>query len=298
MSHALNNINAPNIRSAAGSVLIGVLVNLILAIVKITAGLIGNSYALVADGVESSVDIVSSLLVWGGMRAALRAPNTRHPYGYGKAESVAAVSASIVLVVAALGIAIESIREIITPHHAPAPFTLVVLIAVVIIKEMLSRFVLGKAQQVSSAALKADAWHHRADAITSAAAFIGISIALIGGAGYEAADDYAALFAAGLIGLNGFKLMKAPLRDILDFSQFPELEQGVRNIAKSVPGVIDIEQCRVRRSGVYLLVDIHVHVDGDLSVRDGHEIARVVRRALCQSQLNVQDALVHIEPGD
>jgi len=290
-------ISSPGIKSAARSVLFGVLINFILAAVKITSGIIGNSYALVADGVESSVDIVSSLIVWAGMRAAVRAPNERHPYGYGKAESLAAVAVSGVLVIAAIGIAIESVREIIIPHHAPAPFTLAVLVGVIIIKEALSRFVLNKAHDIGSTALRLDAWHHRADAITSAAAFIGISIALICGPGFESADDYAALFAAGVIGVNGIRLMKAPLRDILDFSQFPEIESGVRQIARCVPGVDEIEECRVRRSGLYLLVDIHVQVNGALSVHEGHEIARVVRRVLCQSNFNIQDALVHIEPS-
>src|SRR6185436_18004245 len=145
------------------------------------------SYALVADALESTLDIFSSLIVWGGLRISSRSADEAFPFGYGKAESLATVVVGFLLLGGAVGIAVEAVREILTPHHAPAPFTL----AVVFIKEILFRRVFAVGREVESAAVQADAWHHRSDAITSGAAAVGIAIALIGGPGWEEADDWA-----------------------------------------------------------------------------------------------------------
>jgi cation diffusion facilitator family transporter len=286
-------------RLAAGArmALIGIAVNLVLAAVKITAGVLGHSYALIADGLESSLDIVSSMVIWGGLMFAARPPDASHPYGHGKAEPLAAVAVSVFVVLAALDLAIESIREIVTPHHLPAPFTLGVLVAVVVVKELLFRSVLKTADHTGSSAVKTDAWHHRADAITSAAAFIGISIALIGGPGYEPADDWAALFACALIGYNGWRLFLPALNEALDVAPPPAIEAAVRELAAQVPGVIRIDKCRVRKMGLDLYVDIHVQVDGDITVRAGHEIAHRVKDAVRAANPAVVDLLVHTEPA-
>jgi cation diffusion facilitator family transporter len=189
---------------------LGLLVNAFLALVKLVAGIVGNTYALVADAVESTADVFASLVVWGGLRVATRDPDEDYPFGYGKAESVAAAVVSMMLVAAALGIAFEAVREIRTPHKTPAPWTLLVLIAVLFVKFVLFRRTLSVGEAAGSTAGKTDAWHHLSDAITSAAAFIGISIALWGGPGWEQADDWAALFAAAVIAYNGIVLLRAP----------------------------------------------------------------------------------------
>lgn len=276
--------------------LIGAGVNLLLAVVKIAGGIVGHSNALIADGIESGADVVSSLVVWGGLRIAVRPADENHPYGHGKAESLAAVAASLALLVAGVVIAIESVRQIVTPHLTPRPFTLALLAAVVGIKWVLSRFVADAGQQVGSTALKSDAWHHLSDAITSAAAFIGISIALIGGQGYESADDWAALAACGIIFFNGVQLLKEAVNDVMDTAASPEYEAQIRTCAKRVAGVVDVEKCRIRKSGLQNLIDIHVVVDGDITVRSGHEIAHEVQDALLGSELRVASVLVHIEP--
>lgn len=188
--------------------LTGLWVNAVLVVVKLMAGILGHSYALVADAIESSADIFSSLIVWAGLRITTRPADEDYPYGYGKAETLAAAVVSLMLIGAALGIAIAAVGEIVTPHHAPAPFTLVVIAVVVLVKEILSRKVLRVSQETGSTAVKADAWHHRSDALTSAAAFIGISVALWGGPGWEPADDWAALVAAGIIAFNGISLLR------------------------------------------------------------------------------------------
>jgi len=277
--------------------LVSVVANPLLALGKIVAGVLGNSYALIADGIESSADVFSSLIVWKALRVSTRPADHDHPYGHGKAESIAGLVVAGVLLAAALLIAVQSVREIVTPHHAPAPFTLIVLVVVVATKELLFRYVVRAGRAIGSTALKNDAWHHRSDAITSAAAFIGIAIALIGGDGYEAADDWAALVACAVIAYNGVQLAKPALAEIMDAAVEREIEARVRAIAGAVDGVRQIEKCRIRKSGLGLLMDIHVVVDGELSVREGHAIAHRVKDALmAAADLPVHDVVVHTEP--
>lgn len=287
---------AESLDAAADAPLAGVVINAILAAVKITAGILGNAYALVADGIESTSDIISSLIVWAGLRFSLRRPDETHPYGYGKAESLAGIAGALALLLAAALIAAQSVREILTPHHLPHWSTLVVLAAVVATKETLARWVSKRGRQFGSTALESDAWHHRSDALTSLAAFIGISIGLVGGPGYEAADDWAALVACVVIGFTGVRLLGLAIRDILDRSPSREYEQKVRDVALHVPGVLAIDKVRIRKSGLMYLVDIHVQVAGDASVREGHAIGGRVRWTLRHSPLRIADALVHIEP--
>lgn len=275
-----------------------VVLNLILSSVKISTGIIGNSYALIADGIESSMDVFSSTFVWLSLRYSLKPPDKEHPYGHGKAESISALAISSLLILAALLITLQSINEINTSNVSPAGFTLYILAFIIIFKEVLFRIVYKKGEQLKSSALKSDAWHHRSDAITSAAAFIGISISLIGGSGYESADDWAALFACTVIFYNGLKLFKYAMNDIMDVSASFEFEEKVRNIAKKVKGVIDIEKCRIRKSGMFFIMDIHVIVDGALDVSTGHLIGHNVKDKLIKSQLSILDVTVHIEPHE
>jgi cation diffusion facilitator family transporter len=269
-----------------------------LGAVKIIAGVLGNSYALIADGVESILDVMSSLVVLGSLKIASSPPTAGFPYGYGKAEPLATMIVASMLLVAALGISIQSVREILTPHYLPAPFTLVVLLGVVATKEVMFRILSRTGESIGSQAMQADAWHHRSDALTSIAAFLGISIALTAGEGYESADDWAALFACTVIGFNGQRLFRSGLREVLDAAPSDETINRIRDISLSVEGVMEIDKCRVRRSGLGLYVDIHVVVDGALSVRQGHIIAHQVKNALLESDLSVLDVTVHIEPSD
>lgn len=275
---------------------IGMAVNVVLAIVKIVAGILGNSYALIADGIESSADIVSSLVVWTGLKISAIPADDAHPYSHGKAESMAGMFVAMALLGAAILIASQSIREIITPHHAPAGFTLLVLALVVATKETLYRFVFNVGNELSSSSVKGDAWHHRSDAITSAAAFVGISIALIGGQGYESADDWAALLACAVIVFNGVRVLRGSLAEIMDAAVPDPLLGEIRRLSSEVPGVVRIEKCRVRKSGLGLFAEIHVEVDGNLTVRRGHEIGHEVVSRLKSSALSVQDVTAHVEP--
>lgn len=286
-----------NVAKGVRVTLIGVLISALLATVKITAGILGNSYALVADGVESILDIFSAMMVLGGLIISTAPRTDRFPYGLGKAEPLAALAVAIVLLVASVGIAVSAVREIVAPQYPPAPFTLIVLVGVVIVKEVLFRKLQLEANSIGSRAVMTDAWHHRADALTSIAAFIGISIALIFGEGYESADDWAALIACVIIAYNGLRLLKASLQDILDISAPRSTRDEIREIALSIPDVQGIDVLWVRGSGLSYLVDIHVEVDGNLSVQDGHSIAHLVKDRLLKSDLPILDVLVHIEPA-
>lgn len=274
--------------------LIGLLTNFGLAGVKFAAGVLGNSYALIADAIESLADIFGSLVIWLGLRVGARPASERHPYGYGKAESLAAAVVAVVLFAAGVGIAVEAVREIRTPHHAPAWWTLVVLGATVAIKESLFRVVRRASHR--SAAVQTDAWHHRADAVTSAAAFIGISVALIGGRGYEQADDWAALFAAGIIFINAWKLLVTPVRELLDVTDQPTVDRAMRT-AEEVAGVVRVHKVFARKSGAQIWLDMHIWVDPAMPVREAHALSHAVKDAIRGADPRVSDVLIHIEPA-
>jgi cation diffusion facilitator family transporter len=293
------NANTPagNLQTGARVALLGMGVNVILATAKIVAGVLGHSYVLIADGIESALDIAGSAIIWGGLKFAARPPDATHPYGHGKAEPVAAIAVSLGVLAAALALGIQSVREIFGSHQAPARFTLVVLVVVVIIKEMLYRRVMRLGKKAESTAVKTDAWHHRSDALTSIAAFIGISIALIGGPGWQSADAWAALFACAVIATNGWLLFYPALREVLDTAPRGEIAERVRAAAAAVPGVIEIDKCLVRKMGLEFYVDLHVGVDGGMTVRAGHELAHEVKDAIKQTNPRIADVLVHIEPA-
>lgn len=275
---------------------LGLLVNAGLAVVKILAGVIGNSYALVADGIESTADILSSTVIWGSLRIARRDADPEYPFGYGKAETLAAATVALMLIGAAIAIAIEAVREIVTPHHGPAPWTLGVLVLVVVIKEVLFRKVRAVGSEVGSEAVHADAWHHRSDAITSLAAFFGISIAVMGGPGWESADDWAALFAAGVIAWNGQRVLRPAVAGLMDRSAEPGLRARIHEIAASVADVRAVEKVIVRRAGMDYFADLHVQADPSMSLHAAHIISGKVKSAIRAALPNVRGVLVHMEP--
>ena len=289
-------------RDAAGArrwALLGAAINAALATIKIMVGLLGHSYALIADGMESGLDVASSLIIWGGLKYAAKRPDPDHPYGHGKAEPISALIVSSALTLAALVLAILSVHEILSPREIPPSWiTLAVLLGVITVKEVLFRRVVAIGEQVESTAVRTDAWHHRADAITSSAAFIGIAVARFGGRGWESADSWAALFACAVIGYNGYRLLVPALAEIMDTAPDPEIAGRVRAAAAAVAGVDEVEKCRVRKMGLEFYVDLHVGVDGTISVASGHGIAHTVKNAVRQAEPRVADVLVHIEPSN
>lgn len=277
--------------------LIGIGVNLGLVLIKGSAGWLGHSYALLADAMESATDIVTSFFVWLGLRTASRAPDQNHPFGHGKAEPLAAMLVAVALVGAAILIGLQSIRNIQIPHPIPAPFTLAVLAGIILVKEVLFRRVIAVGTETQSSAVKADAWHHRSDAITSLTAFVGISIALIGGPGYESADDWAALVASGVILFNAYHIFRPAFGEIMDELPAGNWQQELQTLALSVAQVQGIDKFRVRKTGFEYFVDLHVVVAGELSVAQGHAIGHAVKAAILEAKPSVYDVLIHIEPA-
>jgi cation diffusion facilitator family transporter len=273
-------------------------INLVLALVKISTGVVGNSYALIADGIESTADIFSSLIVLSGLQLSSKPPDQNHPYGHGKAESLAGLSVALFLFGAGIFIAVQAVGEILRPHQAPAGYTLVILGLIIVVKERLYRRMYRVGSDLNSSSLRSDAWHHRTDAITSLSAFVGISVALAGGEGFEAADDWAALLACAIIFVNGFRLLRPALDEMMDASASSDIEQQVVAIASSVDGVLAIEKHRIRKSGLGYLMDLHVEVAGQISVSEGHQIGHLVKDQLIASSLPITDVVIHIEPSD
>ncbi|MBC7367836.1 MAG: cation transporter [Undibacterium sp.] len=275
----------------------GIALNAALAAAKFAGGIFGHTYALIADGAESMIDILSSLLVWAGFRVAARPPDENHPYGHGKAEPLAALAVAVFIFGIAGWIGWSAIHEILTPHRGPHWATLPLLAGVVAVKMWFSRRMSAASAAVGSTALEVEALHHYSDAITSAAAFIGIAVAVIGGRGWETADDWAALLACAVIAFNGVLMFNKAMADVMDTAVSVAFENEIRAVALRVPGVGALDKCRGRKSGLSHLVDIQVRVDGNLTVRAGHGIAHAVKDALLVSAPHaVSDVSVHIEP--
>ena len=282
---------------SARLVLRGIALNAVLAAVKLAGGVFGHTYALIADAAESMLDILSSTLVWAGFRVAAQPPDANHPYGHGKAEPLAGLAVALFIFLMAGWIASQAVHEIVTPHQGPAWWTLLLLAGVIVSKVWFSRRMGTAGEEAGSTTLGIEALHHWSDALTSAAAFIGISIALWGGQGWETADDWAALFACVIIAFNGFGMFTRALGDVMDAAAPQTFENEVRALAIAVPGVHALDKVRMRKSGLSHLVDIQVRVDGNLTVREGHDIAHAVKDALIASAPHrISDVTVHIEP--
>lgn len=287
-----------NEKKATKAIYFSILGNTSLALIKGLAGLFGNSYALIADAIESTTDIFSSLLVLIGLKYAKRPPDKNHPYGHGKIEPLVTFIVVAFLVTSATIIAYESIQNIQTPQEAPKSWTLFVLGGIILWKEISFQYVNKKSKETNSSSLKADAWHHRSDAITSVMAFIGISIALIFGEGFETADDWAALLASVIILYNSYLIFRPALGEIMDEHLYDDLQEEIREKSVEVKGVVDTEKCFIRKAGMKYHVDLHAIVDGKISVKEGHDIAHRLKDYLKSRIPNLEHVLIHIEPDD
>lgn len=277
---------------------ISIIGNAVLALVKGVAGVFGNSYALVADAIESTGDVFSSMLVLFGLKYVNKPADENHPYGHGRIEPLITFAVVGFLILSATVITYKSIENIRTPHALPKPYTLLVLVFVIIIKEIFYRKVLRTSTEIKSTALKADAWHHRSDALTSLAAFIGISIALIFGKGYETADDWAALVSSGIIFFNAYLIFRTALSEVMDEHVYDDLTNEIRKISQQVDGVMGTEKCRIRKSGLTYFVDLHILVKATRTVKEGHDIAHDLKNVLRTRLPQISDVLIHVEPEE
>jgi cation diffusion facilitator family transporter len=287
-----------NRKTAILAIYFSILTNTLLALVKWLAGYFGNSYALIADAIESTTDVFSSLLVLFGLKYSSRPADKNHPYGHGRAEPLMTFLVVAFLITSAVIIAYQSYNNIGSPHDPPKPFTLIILGVIIVWKEISYRFVVKKSRETNSISLKADAWHHRSDAVTSIAAFIGISIALIFGKGYESADDWAALFASGFIIYNSYLIFRPALSEIMDEDMYDDLVLRIREASKRVEGIYDTEKCHIRKTGMKYHVDLHAIVDGGISVKEGHDTAHLLKNFLLSELPEIADILIHIEPNE
>lgn len=285
-----------NKKTAFQAIKISILGNILLAIIKCLSGFFGNSYALIADGIESTSDIFSSFLVFLGLKYANKPADENHPYGHGRIEPLITFIVVGFLITSATIIAYESVINIKTPHELPKAWTLYVLGGIILWKEISYRLVMKKSEETNSSSLKADAWHHRSDAITSIAAFIGISIALLLGKGYESADDWAALFASGFILYNSYLIFRPALGEIMDENLYEDVIENVRRISLTVEGILDTEKCYIRKSGMEYHIDLHAIVDGNLTVKKGHQLAHILQDTLKKELPEAGHILIHIEP--
>jgi cation diffusion facilitator family transporter len=270
--------------------------NTVLAIIKGLAGVFGNSYALIADAIESTTDIFASLLVLFGLTYAKRPADENHPYGHGKIEPLITFVVVVFLVISAAFIAYESIQNIQIPHKAPKAWTLLVLGVIILWKEISYRIIIKRSRETNSSSLKADAWHHRSDAITSIMAFLGISISLFFGKGYEAADDWAALLASGFILYNSYLIFRPALGEIMDEHLYDDLITDIKEKSLEVIGILDTEKCFVRKTGMYYHVDLHAIVNGKISVEEGHDISHALKDHIRAEIPSITEVLIHIEP--
>lgn len=287
----------PTTSKGLRTTLIGIIVSAILAMIKALGGIFGHSYALIADAIESGADVFTSSMLWLGLKWSSQPPDENHPYGHGKAEALIAMGISLALVTAAGIIIHNSVLHIMEPHKTPAPYTLVILVVVILTKEILYRFVLKTGEEINSGAVKADAFHHRSDAITSTAAFVGISIAVIGGDGYEVADDYAALLAGAFIIYNAYQIARPAVGELLDEALEPELLDRIKQLANEVEGVEFVEKYYSRKMGTSYHIDLHIWVDGNIMVEEGHEIAHSVKDKIIKNIPQVMDVHIHVEPS-
>ncbi|MHA7130645.1 cation diffusion facilitator family transporter [Algoriphagus namhaensis] len=285
-------------QTAIKTVYLSILSNTALALIKGLAGFFGNSYALIADAIESTTDIFSSLLVLFGLKYAKRPADENHPYGHGKIEPLITFMVVAFLVVSAGVIAYESIQNIRTPHKIPEAWTLLVLGAIIVWKEYSYRVVIKKSRETHSSSLKADAWHHRSDAITSVVAFVGISIALIFGEGFETADDWAALIASGFIVYNSYLIFRPALGELMDEQLYDDLLKTIRKESVKVKGVLGTEKCFIRKAGMRYHIDLHAIVDGQITVTEGHDISHELKDHLLDKIPNLGEVIIHIEPDD
>ncbi len=285
-----------NYKKAKKTIILSLLANICLAILKAFVGIVGNSYALIADAIESTSDVFSTIIIMLGFKYANKPADEDHPYGHGKIEPLITFIVVLFLIGAAILIAYKSIQNIATPHPLPKAFTLYFLALVIFVKELFYRIISKKAKETNSTSLEADAWHHRSDAISSVMAFIGISIALYLGEGYEAADDYAALFASLIIVYNAIQIAKPAFHEVMDRNHHQELIDEIRLYSIEVNGVLATEKCFVRKSGLEYYVDLHIEVNGAISVFEGHEISHRLKDHLIEKIPEIADVLIHIEP--
>lgn len=281
---------------AAQTAVFGLLINLLLGVVKLIGGILGSSFALISDAVNSLGDVFMSLVVVYALKVAQRPPDEEHPYGHTRAEAIAGSNVALLVIVSALLVGWEAIERINIQHNLPPVWTLWIAGANVLIKEGLYRWSIRIGKRTRSSVVIASAWDHRSDAFCSLAVLIGLSIVRWGGQSWIGADEVAALIVVGAIIWSASQLFRSSASELMDVQAHDELVTQIRQAAEAVPEVREIETLWVRKSGLEYFADIHIEVDDSLTVAEGHRIGHEVKDKLLERFPMLRDVLVHLEP--
>jgi cation diffusion facilitator family transporter len=285
-----------SLRTGQGSALKGILVNGALGAAKLAAGVLGHSYALIADACESYADVMGSCVTYFALKKASEPADSDHPAGHGRAETLASAVTALVLVGVGVLIFWQATLSLNEPRHAPSPLTLLVLVPVIFIKERMFHWMRARGKQIGSLAVIADAWHQRSDVVTSVAALTGISVAWAGGPAWSHADSWAAMAASLWLMGTGLWLLGPALHELMEGSVDPALLEFIHETSSHCPGIRGVDKVWVRKLGMRLMVDLHVEVDPDISVQEGHRLSHEVKAKLQAELPQVRDVMVHVEP--
>lgn len=272
------------------------MVNLLLGVVKLIGGIIGNSFALIADAVNSIGDVVTTVVVLFALRVAQRPADAEHPYGHTRAEGIAASNIALLVIVSAIIVGWEAMQRITVEHEIPPVWTLWIAGFNVLIKEGLYQYKVRVGKRTGSAAIIANAWDHRSDAFCSLAVLIGLAAIRVGGPQFIWADEAASLVVVAAIVWSGTQLFRSSASELMDVQADSEFVNDIRAAAMSVEGVRDVETLWVRKSGLEFFADIHIEVDQNLTVAEGHRIGHLVKDRLLAEFANLRDVLIHLEP--
>jgi cation diffusion facilitator family transporter len=274
----------------------GIALALGLGLVKAVGSVFGHSLALMSDAVHSLVDAA----VWGALMGALfvaeRPADREHPYGHGRAEALAGAGVALLLLLLAAGIAWQALATLSRRGPTPAGYTLVIASGCAVFQEAMYWYSSRVARRTGSAALRATAWDSRLDALGALAVVAGVAMARWGGPAWHWADHAAALLVAATVFWVGGGLLRENIDSLMDRQAGAEFLHAVRSEATAVAGVSAVEKLRIRKQGLEHLVDIHIEVDPQLTVEQGHEIAHAVKDRLVQAVATIRDVLVHVEP--
>ena len=297
---AEKDINQLRNREEKRCALVGMTNDVCLSALKIATGIIGHSSAILADGIHSIGDTVTDALVYAMVRLSGKGVDDRYRYGRGKYETLAAFLISIILVVVALGLMVDGVKDVWAAWHGdtlerPHNIALIVGIIAVVAKEGLYHYTRIKGRQTGSTALKAYAWHHRADALSTSATLLGVAGAMFLGESWRVLDPLAAIAVSVLILVLAYRMGRPAVEELLEVSLPQEEQEKITSIVNGTPGVKAFHNLRTRRNGSLRVVDIHIKVDGDLSVNESHDITRAIEHGLSEALGEVMTN-IHVEP--
>jgi len=278
--------------------LVGALVNGVLIVIKFGAGILGQSQALIADAVHSLSDLVTDLIVFVGLRMGRKAPDEKHHFGHARIETLASFLVGVALIATAIFIGIKSSLDIYlhTESH-PTKLALIGALFSILLKEWLYHYTMRVGRRAKSRLIVANAWHHRSDSLSSVAVVLGVGGSLVHPS-WHALDSYAALLVSFFIMKVGLETLWESLREFTDTAPPPEVMETIRTCAMKVPGVLDMHDLRVRTSGGLYQMETHIVVDGQLSVFEGHQIAKAVEQCLVEEVTDVERVIVHLDPAN